>query len=108
MTFEELSHDGKCEVCGAETEVIVLASSLGPVSHAYCADCISKGLEPYGTLVAYYSDSNAAAIFDFAKNNKDVLRDIYHKSNMDFIKDCSDAARSYKEYLASIREVELV
>lgn len=43
--------DLKCEVCGA-SPAAVCCSSMGPMSCAYCLDCLGSGAEPYGVLVA--------------------------------------------------------
>lgn len=53
--FDEMSFDGKCDVCGKETRVVVCASSMGSISYTYCEDCLRKGLEPYSSMVAYIS-----------------------------------------------------
>jgi hypothetical protein len=42
----------KCEVCGGEA-VGVASSSCGPISHAYCKECLSLGCEPVRTLIAF-------------------------------------------------------
>ena len=41
----------KCEVCGEETEVIVVCSTCGAISSAYCHRCLENGYEPYDNLV---------------------------------------------------------
>ena len=44
----------KCDVCGKDVaETFVRASSMGPVSYAYCTECLTAGLEPYDGMVAY-------------------------------------------------------
>lgn len=45
-----MSEDG-CDVCGA-TPAVVASSAFGPVSFAFCPDCLSSGAEPYAFLVA--------------------------------------------------------
>jgi hypothetical protein len=44
-----------CDVCGVtykhDHETVVAASSLGPVSFAYCRQCSRLGLEPYVALI---------------------------------------------------------
>ena len=45
--FNQIAKPGKCEVCGAEELVVVLASSFGPCSCAYCKECYDFNLEPY-------------------------------------------------------------
>lgn len=42
---------GQCDCCGEERDVGVACSPLGPVSFAYCRDCLKAGAEPYGMLV---------------------------------------------------------
>jgi hypothetical protein len=44
---------GKCDVCGKEAEIHVCASTFGAMSNGYCKECLQKGLEPYGVMVAY-------------------------------------------------------
>ena len=43
----------KCEVCGEVKEVFVRSSSCGPISLAYCEDCLRNGYEPYKLLICY-------------------------------------------------------
>lgn len=40
----------KCEICGKEA-CGVASSSMGPISHAYCRECLQLGREVYGTMV---------------------------------------------------------
>lgn len=42
-----------CDVCGKRTAVAVCCGGYGAISYAYCDDCLAKGLEPYGGVVAY-------------------------------------------------------
>lgn len=51
--FAKYARKGTCEVCGKETDVVVVASSLGPVSNAICRDCFDKELEPVGNIAGY-------------------------------------------------------
>ena len=44
----------KCNVCNKENNNIkVCASACGPVSYAYCPECLEIGAEPYGALLSY-------------------------------------------------------
>jgi len=45
----------KCDVCGKEGETFVAASAYGPISFAYCKECLASGREPYDAIVAYIS-----------------------------------------------------
>ena len=60
--FEEIAHEGRCDVCGKQTNVAVCASSCGPISLAYCRSCLEAGLEPYGIMLAYISAGVERAI----------------------------------------------
>lgn len=51
--FDLHAHIGKCDVCGKETKVAVCASSIGPISFAYCRSCLAAGAEPYEHMVSY-------------------------------------------------------
>lgn len=55
MSFRDFCRSGKCEVCGKKGDVVVCASTMGPVSYAYCEDCFESHTEPYGAMVAYIS-----------------------------------------------------
>lgn len=55
MDFDRICFKGVCDVCGKETQVVTCASNYGPVSFAYCKNCLSERLEPYSALVAYIS-----------------------------------------------------
>lgn len=41
-----------CDVCGNPARTVA-ASAYGPISYAFCDDCLEKGLEPYKGVVAY-------------------------------------------------------
>ena len=42
---------GTCDVCDKKTEVFAACSACGGITLSYCQECLSKGLEPYDTLV---------------------------------------------------------
>lgn len=50
-TFNDIARMGTCEVCGKPAPVVVVSSSLGSCSCAYCEDCYANGLEPYYMIV---------------------------------------------------------
>lgn len=51
--FEQCARPGTCDVCGRKGMVAVCASTMGPVSHAYCQKCLAAGAEPYNFMTAY-------------------------------------------------------
>lgn len=54
-TFSEMARPGVCEVCGKNAPVVVCASAFGPVSFAYCKECLTANMEPYQHMVDYVS-----------------------------------------------------
>jgi hypothetical protein len=46
----------KCDVCGAENTIgLVASSAFGATSYAYCACCLAEDKEPYRAIVDYIS-----------------------------------------------------
>ena len=46
----------KCDVCGAENTIgLVASSAFGATSYAYCACCLVEDKEPYRAIVNYIS-----------------------------------------------------
>lgn len=50
--FAQYATEGKCEVCGKQTQVGV-AASIFSGSFAYCEKCLHNRLEPYHAMVDY-------------------------------------------------------
>ena len=42
-----------CDVCGKREAVQIACSAYGVTSYAFCSECLSNGLEPYGAVVSY-------------------------------------------------------
>lgn len=105
-TFEDICHDGKCEVCGKEGKVAVLASGIGAGSFAYCKDCASRGLEPYGAIIAIYSSIGMTSAEDFANKNEKVLKEFYHKSKEEFLNECGEAEKKFNEQMEAYMKMQ--
>ena len=41
-----------CDGCGKHEAVQIACSAYGATSYAFCSECLSKGLEPYGAVVS--------------------------------------------------------
>lgn len=61
-----------CECCGKTSKVHVAASNCGPISFAYCEDCLKSGAEPYGALLGHLS---GAFDIDQVDDYKTILGD---------------------------------
>lgn len=98
--FEDLSFDGKCDVCGKESKVVVCASSMGAISYSYCKECLNKGLEPYKGMVAYIScagkfpdDINSTYANKIRMNLKEL-----NKTEEEFIADCDKSNEEFEQW----------
>lgn len=65
--FIDYARNGICEVCGKPAPVVVVSSSLGPGSCAYCEDCYANGLEPYYMIVPAVCACGWEDMADWAK-----------------------------------------
>lgn len=65
--FIDYAHIGTCEVCGKSAPVVVVSSSLGPCSCAYCEECYGANLEPYSIVVAAVWTCGWEDMADWAK-----------------------------------------
>lgn len=104
--FNEFCSKGTCEVCGKETDVVVVASTMGAVSNALCEECLNKHLEPYGNIVASIS---LAGNYPKDFNEKQIERIRYMLSELgktedEFIRDIEESDREYLEWCKSQQE----
>ena len=91
----------KCDVCGKECEAFVAASAYGPISFAYCRECLANGREPYRAIVDYIAcaghfpdDINEAYRTDVYKQ-----LELHGVSEEQFIKDVNEYIAEYwKDY----------
>ena len=102
MSFEDYKLPGKCDVCGKETDIVVCASSMGPISYGYCKECLNKSLEPYSAMVAYIS---CAGRFPddineyYQRHCRNILKGL-NVSEEQFIKDVDEAIKEMHEYFS--------
>lgn len=96
----------KCDVCGSTDGVEVFASTMGPVSLAYCAECQKKRLEPYEYMVAYIScagnfpeDINEA----YVDHVRRILKEL-DISEEKFIADCKKSEEEFNSLMDSMGE----
>ena len=88
-----------CDVCGKHRSAAVACSGYGPISFAYCKDCLEKELEPYWVVVAYIS-----CVGHFPQDinevyQKDVRRmlPLWGKTEAEFIRDVEAAIQEEEE-----------
>ncbi|HFF1838870.1 TPA: hypothetical protein ACGBET_003589 [Bacillus cereus] len=69
-----------CDVCNTSENIVgVFASSLAPMSFAYCKSCAESSAEPYGVLVATLSVSLFSSA-DYDSQVRDSLKAIVDAS----------------------------
>ena len=83
----------KCDVCGKDNAVYVVASTYGPESFAYCEECLLKGIEPYGAIVSYIASAGHFPDDINEMYQEDVRRQLklHGVSEEQFIKDVEKA-----------------
>jgi phosphoribosyl 1,2-cyclic phosphodiesterase len=79
---------------------------MGAVSFGYCKECLTKGLEPYGAMVAYIS---CAGHFpeDINEKTQEYVKYILSELNIPeskFIEDCEKAEKEYIEWCNQSQE----
>lgn len=101
----------KCEVCGKEREVHVRSSACGPISFAYCEECLKCGAEPYGALVSYLA---CACISDTTELNKGYVQSVVeptlrvaNKNNADLEADLKSATEEMNKYYDEMNAIAL-
>lgn len=82
----------ECDVCGKPAR-IVAASAYGPISYAFCDECLKKGLEPYKGVVAYIACAGHFPDDINEEYRADVRRmlPLWGKTEEEFIKDVEKA-----------------
>lgn len=90
--------DYLCDVCGKYPVKAVAASAYGAISFGFCGDCLAKGLEPYGNVVAYTAcaghfpdDINEVYQADIRR-----MLPLWGKTEAEFIRDVEQAIPEYE------------
>lgn len=89
----------RCDVCGKREAVQIACSAYGAASYAFCPECLSKGLEPYGAVV-----SCIACAGHFPKDiRREYVEDVHrmfplwNKTEEEFIRDVKTMIDQEKE-----------
>jgi hypothetical protein len=85
---------GKCQVCDKNDAIGVACGACGPISIAYCRECLQIGAEPFDILAAYLG---CAGITSF-DSVQDAYRPIIEAT-------CKVAGKSLDEFWAACAEV---
>ena len=84
-----------CDVCGKREAVQIACSAYGATSYAFCSECLSKGLEPYGAVVSCIA---CAGIFrrEYVEDVRRMLP-LWGKTEEEFIRDVETMIDQEKE-----------
>lgn len=88
-----------CDVCRKCEAVQIACSAYGAMSYAFCTECLSNGLEPYGAVVSYIA---CAGHFpkDIRREYVDDVRrmlPLWGKTEDEFIRDVETMIDQEKE-----------
>lgn len=101
--FIDYVHMGTCEVCGKSAPVVVVSSSLGPCSCAYCEECYGANLEPYPIVVAAVWTCGWEDMADWAKAR---IRKTLTKLGKTEEEMLADAKAEENSFIASMQNYE--
>lgn len=101
--FIDYAHIGTCEVCGKSAPVVVVSSSLGPCSCAYCEECYGANLEPYPIVVAAVWTCGWEDMADWAKAR---IRKTLTKLGKTEEEMLADAKAEENSFIASMQNYE--
>ena len=77
----------ECQCCGKVAEVFVCCSGLGPISLAYCADCLTSGREPWHDIVSFADGLTYDQLSPNYKEIVDTNLTLWNKTIDDFNRD---------------------
>lgn len=90
----------ECQCCGKVAEVFVCCSGLGPISLAYCADCVSTGREPWADIVAFANGLTYDELSPAYREIVDVNLNLWAKTVADFNRDSVEVAKALNKELS--------
>ena len=106
--FNQIAKPGKCEVCGAEKLVVVLSSSFGACSCAYCKECYNSNLEPYDLCVSTVWSCGWENMSERAKNIVDKSLIKIGKTFDEMMEDVKKIDQDYLDWCNKITENDRV
>lgn len=96
--FNQIAKPGKCEVCGAEKPIVVLSSSFGACSCAYCKECYNFNLEPYDLCVSTVWSCGWQNMSERAKNTVEKSLIKIGKTFDEMMKDVKKIDQDYLDW----------
>lgn len=92
----------KCEVCGKTA--VGVCNGLGPMSSAFCQECLNAGRVTYGNLVGYLFATGSEELIqkesfaEWVHPVIDATLAFYGKTWEEFQQDCKKAWNDYEAY----------
>jgi hypothetical protein len=94
----------KCDVC-KEPAIGVCSSGLGPVSFAYCAECLRERRQPWGALIGF-GVSVGKVMVGWAKEMIETNCRYYNKTVDEFWEEVEVAEREYERHCDERQQAE--
>src|SRR5919109_204932 len=96
--------NGMCDVCGKRTPIGVAASSIGPMSFAYCRSCLEERAEPYFMVV-----TTLACCGGRLEGTADWFKDMIVPASLEVAgKTVEDLLRDSQDFINEMNAVEAV
>ena len=93
----------KCCICGKDT-TIVCSSAFGPISSAYCEECLSKGIEQWDILIGGLYGCRPGKLNDHAQETLERTCKYYNKTEKEFWDAVQKLENDYEEYCRKQQE----
>ena len=90
--------DLKCEIC-KQPSIGVCSSPLGAISHAICGECITKGRQPWSTLVGGLYGCTKDNVADWIRPIIMATCKFYNKTEDQLWIEVERLDKQYEEYL---------
>ena len=88
-----------CEIC-KKPAIGVASSCMGPISHAYCRECLVARREVWTTLVAGLIGCEKGDVADWAKPTIAATLEFYKKTEDDLWREVKELAEDYNKVCA--------
>ncbi len=88
-----------CDICNKPAKGVA-SSPLGPISNAYCQECLDARREPWGVLVAgLYGVNGSEALIDWARPIVKATLAFYNKTEEQLWAEVKQFGDEYEAYL---------
>ena len=98
-----MTKDLKCEVCH-EPAVGVCSSGMGPISHAFCKECLVENRVPWSTLVGGLYGCRKGHVAEYAKAYIEGTCEFYDKTEDELWAEVEKLEEDYENHVRGMQE----